>query len=214
VRAFARTECETGDLAERLGKDWSTHRVTFKPYPVCAFNQTPVTATLELRQKLEGRDVAQVRVRMNPYETGYAGMDSKGPFDSLSGTLMSIPFCIANTLVNGTPTVQNMTVYDDPAVNALIERTDLVSDESVQRLCCVIEARLANGETVVQDQQMTVADFAYDRATVSALVRRVGAETGVPARAFDRLEAFVDNPAQGGIAEVVACFNELPRTLA
>lgn len=214
VRVFARTECEVGELAARLGKDWSTHRVTFKPYPVCAFNQTPVTAALQLREKIKEREVAHVRVRMNPYETGYAGMDSKGPFNSLSGTLMSIPFCIANTLINGIPSVQNMTVYDDPTVNALIERIDLVPDEGVQRLCCVIEARLANGDMMVQDQQMTVADYAYDRATVSALVRRVGAETAVPPRVYDRLEAFVDDPAKGGIAEMVACFNELPRTPA
>ena len=30
-------------------------RVTFKPYPVCAFNQTPVTAALVLREKLARR---------------------------------------------------------------------------------------------------------------------------------------------------------------
>jgi hypothetical protein len=41
---------------------------------------------------------------MNPFETGYAGMDAvKGPFNSISGTLMSIPFCIALTLLRGTP---------------------------------------------------------------------------------------------------------------
>src|SRR5690606_1738846 len=102
-----------------LGRDWSIHRVTFKPYPVCAFNQTPVTAALQLREKIGEARIRRVGVRMNPYETGYAGMDSKGPFKSLSGTLMSIPFCIANTLQNGTPSVHNMTVYDDPAVNAL-----------------------------------------------------------------------------------------------
>lgn len=214
VKAYARTDCDVDALAARLGREWSIHRVTFKPYPVCAFNQTPVTAALQLREKLGGGAVKQVRVRMNPYETGYAGMDSKGPFHSLSGTLMSIPFCIANTLHNGIPSVQNMMVYDDPAVNALIERIDLVSDDGVDRLCCVIELEFEDGTRLVREQLMTVADYAYDWDTVSGLVRRVGAETGVPADAYDRLEAFARAPGAAGLEDVLACFRALPGTAA
>lgn len=211
VRAYARTECDVAALAANLGKEWSMHRVTFKPYPVCAFNQTPVTAALQLREKLRVSDVARVRVRMNPFETGYAGMDSKGPFSSLSGTLMSIPFCIANTLLNGIPSVKNMTIYDDIEVNALIDRIDLVPDVSVARLSCVIEVGLRDGTVVAEDLRLTVADYSYDRATVSALVRRVGVETGVPEEIYDRMEAFVEDTANKGIAEVLACFSALPR---
>lgn len=208
VKAYARVECDVPALAARLGSDWSIHRVTFKPYPVCAFNQTPVTATLQLRERLDSSALQRVRVRMNPYETGYAGMDSKGPFNSLSGTLMSIPFCIANTLRNGIPGIANMTKYDDEAVNALVQRIDLLPDESVPRLCCLIEAQLEDGTVLVQDQHMTVADYAYDRATVSALVRRVGAETGVPPVVYDQLEAFVQEPKD--INQVLDCFASLP----
>lgn len=210
VQAYARTACEVEALAARLGRDWSIHRVTFKPYPVCAFNQTPVTAALQLRDRIADAGIRQVRVRMNPYETGYAGMDAKGPFHSLSGTLMSIPFCIANTLSNGIPNVQNMTAYDDPEVNALVERVDLVPDEGVARLCCVIEVVLDDGTALTQEQLMSVADYAYDWETVSALVRRVGAETGVPPQAYDRLEAFARAPGEYGIDAVLACFRALP----
>ncbi len=212
VPVFARTSCDVEALAARLGRDWSIHRVTFKPYPVCAFNQTPVIAALKLRERIGGRSVARLRVRMNPFEAGYAGMDATGPFSSLSGTLMSIPFCIANTLCNGTPTVRNMTTYDDAAVNALVERIELVPDESVARLCCVIDATLADGETLSEEQRMTAADYSYDWETVSGLVRRVGAETDVPGEAFDRIEAFAADPASAGIADVVACFALLPST--
>jgi 2-methylcitrate dehydratase PrpD len=211
VRAYARTDCDVVALLESLGTEWATRRVIFKPFPVCAFNQTPVTAALQVREKLGSTEVRRVRVRMNPYETGYAGMDSKGPFNSLSGTLMSIPFCIANTLVNGAPSALNMTRYDDAAVNALIARIDLVADDDVERLCCVIEVDAADGTLLVQNQHMTVADYAYDRATASALVRRVGAETGVPSQVYDRLEAFVNDPSAHEISEIVACFAALPR---
>ena len=198
-------------LLARLGQDWSVLRVTFKPFPVCAFNQTPVTGALILRDRLEGRVLTQVRVRMNPFETGYAGMDAKGPFDSISGTLMSIPFCIALTLLRGTPSMAAMTTYDDAEVNALTSRIALVTDDTVPVLSCVIEAETADGTWLVQDQRMTVADFSYDWDTDSKLVRRIGAETGVPAAAYDRIEAFAREPELAGIVSVLEAFAMLPR---
>lgn len=206
VRAFARTECDVDVMAAKLGRDWSTLRVTFKPYPVCAFNQTPVTAALALREKLRGADVRAVRVRMNPYETGYAGMDATGPFESISGTLMSIPFCIAVTLLYGVPDMRRMTTYDDPKVNEFIGRIKLISDPSVPTLSAVIEAEIAEGLSVIQDQRMTTKDFAYDRATASKLVRRIGVEQNVSSTAFDRLETFVDRWPVESIDSILTAF--------
>ncbi len=211
VRAFARTDCDVEALARWLGNDWATLRVAFKPFPVCAFNQTPVTAALTLRDKLAGAELKAVRVRMNPYETGYAGMDATGPFTTVSGTLMSIPFCIAATLIYGIPDMKRMTTYDDAKVNGFIDRISLVSDTSVPTLSCVIEADTADGRTVVQDQPMTAADYAYDRAGVSQLVRRIGVEQDVPMAAFDRLESFVDRLPQGSIDDVLAAFASIDR---
>ncbi len=206
VRAFARADCDVEALAKWLGDDWSTLRVAFKPFPVCAFNQTPVTAALTLRDKLAGAELKAVRVRMNPYETGYAGMDAVGPFTTVSGTLMSIPFCLAATLIYGIPDMKRMTTYDDAKVNGFIGRISLVSDPSVPTLSCIIEADTADGRTVVQDQPMTAADYAYDRAGVSRLVRRIGVEQNVPMAAFDRLEGFVDRLPQGSIDDVLTAF--------
>ncbi len=206
VRTFARCDCDVSALVKRLGNDWAVLRVTFKPYPVCAFNQTPVTAGLGLREKLGGTELKTVRVRMNPYETGYAGMDAVGPFNSVSGTLMSIPFCIATTLVYGVPDMKRMTTYDDAKVNDLVGRITLISDAAVPTLSCIIEADTADGRTVTQHQTMTTADFAYDRAGVSRLVRRIGLEEDVPAAAFDRIEAFVDRLPRASIDDVIDAF--------
>jgi 2-methylcitrate dehydratase PrpD len=206
VRTFARAECDVAAMVARLGEDWAILRVTFKPYPVCAFNQTPVTAALLLREKLVPAELQAVRVRMNPYETGYAGMDAVGPFNSVSGTLMSIPFCIAATLLHGVPDMNRMTTYDDPALNDFIRRITLISDPSVPTLSCIIEADTADGRTLVQNQRMTTADFAYDRAGVSQLVRRIGGEEDVPMAAFDRIEAFVERWPAASIDEVIEAF--------
>jgi len=207
VRVFARTGCDVDALAGSLGRDWSILRVAYKPFPVCAFNQTPVTAALALREKLAESGIRAVRVRMNPYETGYAGMDAVGPFDSISGTLMSIPFCIAATLLYGVPDMKRMTTYDDPRINDLIGRIQLIGDPKVNTLSAVIEADTADGRTVVQDQPMTAKDFAYDRQTVAKLIRRIGSEQDVPGAAFDRLEAFVDRWPATSIREVLMSFS-------
>jgi 2-methylcitrate dehydratase PrpD len=208
ARAFARTDLD-GGLAASLGDDWAILRVAFKPYPVCAFNQTPVTGVLALRQELRAAP-AKVRVRMNPYETGYAGMDAVGPFNSISGTLMSIPFCIATTLIHGAPTTRHMTTYNDPAVNDLINRVELISDASVPTLSAIIEAEMADGAVQVREQRMTAADYAYDMATLSAMLRRIGGEEGVPMSAFDRLERFVERLPQGSIDDAISVFTLAP----
>jgi 2-methylcitrate dehydratase PrpD len=215
VRSFARADCDVAALARQLGKKWAIHRVTFKPFPVCAFNQTPVTAALELRNEIGGAAVKSVRVRMNPYECGYAGMDATGPFNSISGTLMSIPFCIAVTLVHGVPDMRRMTTYDDPAANGLVDRITLVSDPDVPTLSTVIEAETEDGRRLVRDQRMTTEDYNYDRAGVSALVRRIGKEQGVSSQAFDLIEGFVSRLPDADLNDVLASFALLtPRRAA
>lgn len=206
VRALARTDCDVAALVGKLGQDWATLRVTFKPFPVCAFNQTPVTAALALRRKLGDAPIAAVRVRMNPYETGYAGMDAVGPFSSVSGTLMSIPFCIAATLCYGIPDLKRMTTYDDPKIAAMISQISLQSDPELPTLCATIEVDTADGRTLNQQQHMTTRDYAYDRREVAALVRRIGAEENVPTGAFDRLESFVEHLPAAPISAVLEAF--------
>lgn len=212
LTAFSKAAVDAPHLLSKLGKEWSIHRVTFKPYPVCAFNQTPVNAALGVRSKLEGRPLKAVRVYMNPFETGYAGMDAVGPFHSVSGTLMSIPFCIANTLLYGAPDMKRMTTYDDAAVRGLIERVALLSTADIPILSCKIEVDLEDGSALRHEQRMTTEDYNFDRGGVSQLIRRIGAEGKVPPAAYDRLETFVEALPNADIAEVLACFAALPRT--
>ncbi len=210
VRAYARADVDLKALSSRLGSDWSIYRVTFKPHPVCAFNQTPVTAALKIREAVGGRRIASVRVRMNPYETGYAGMDSMGPFNSISGTLMSIPFCIASTLLRGVPTMKSMTTYDDAGVNELVARTTLVPDDGVAKLCCIIDVELADGTRLAEDTRMTTKDYDFDRAAVNALVRRIGDETGIPQKAYDHLNAFVEALPGADLRLLLRAFAMIP----
>ena len=182
----------------------------FKPYPVCAFNQTPVTAALAPRRELGHAAIRAVRVRINPFETGYMGMDATGPFNSISGTLMSIPFCIATTLIHGVPDMRAMTTYNDAAVNDLVTGVELISDNAVPILSAIIEVETIDGRVQRRDQNMTAADYAYDWTAVSTLVRGIGAKQDLPSLAFDLLEKFLEQLPDGSIDDVLACYAMLP----
>lgn len=204
--AFAGAGIDIDGLIGRLGSDWSMRRVTFKPHPVCAFNQTPVTAALALRRKISVERIDSVVVRMNPFETGYAGMDARGPFHTISGTLMSIPFCIAVALVHGAPTMARMTTYDDVQVNELERRIELVTDADVPTLSTVIETRLNSGETVIHRQSMVEIDYQFDRAGLNSMLGRIAREQGLDPALLERLDRFCRDLPAAPIDEVVAVF--------
>ena len=104
-----------------------------------------------------------------------------------------------------------MTTYDDPEVNALMARVELVSDDSVATLCCVIETELSDGTRAIEDLRMTASDYAYGWDETVALIRRIGAESGVPQRAYDLIEAFCRDLPAGSIAMVLDAFSELDK---
>ncbi len=223
VRAFVREDCDVDAVAGQLGKTWSILKVAFKPYPVCALNQTPVRASLALREQIgpavgakpaaaDIRDVniRAVRVYLNPTVVGYAGMDKQGPFESVSGTLMSIQFCVATTLLYGTPTIAHMTAFDDAGVLALIPRIQPVADETLGLLACRIEADIAGRETPLSVHLHTDhTEYSYDRPRVSALIRGIGEETGVAPVAYDRLEKFAQDLPHADLGDVLAAFTSI-----
>lgn len=198
--AFAGHGLDAAAVTARIGRDWQTLRVNFKPFPVCAFNQTPVTAALRLRERLGGRPIASAVVRMNPYECGYAGMDSKGPFTTIGGTLMSIPFCMAITLLRGAPSMAMMTDYDNAEIAALVDRVELVADPGVATLCCRIELDLADGGELVEVCDMTPADYVYPYEDLRHRLEQTAAQEGLAPGLVRDLANFCVDPCGTGIA--------------
>jgi 2-methylcitrate dehydratase PrpD len=212
VRAYVGSDCDVDALVSKLGVEWSVLKVTFKPYPVCALNQTPVIATLALRERLNGHKPTAVRIRMNPTCVGYAGMNSVGPFRSLSGSLMSIQFCIATTLIYGSPSVARMSDFDDQAVNALMSRIEPIADANYGLLACHIEADVADeAQPLSVERRTDHTEYSYDLSQVSALIRRIGEETGVLQHAYDCLERFVEALPRADIADVLEAFREIQK---
>lgn len=189
-----------------LGDDWSLRRVAFKPYPVCAFNQTPVLAALALHQRIDWRSIRRATIRMNPGETGYSGLDAQGPFGSTTATLMSTPFCVATTFIHGEPTMEAIARFDDEAVNTLAKITSAVAYAQMPALSCMLELELADGTRLVHSQMMQAADYAWPWDTLRLKLRRTGELSGVAAGAFDRVESFAAGLPDARLADVLAAF--------
>jgi 2-methylcitrate dehydratase PrpD len=197
-------------LPAKLGKEWSLRRVAFKPYPVCAFNQTPVVAALAVRERVDLTRIARARIRMNPGETGYSGLDSQGPFTTVTGTLMSTPFCVATTLIHGEPTMQRIADFNDKEVQRLTQAIVALPDAAVPPLSCVLEIEMADGERVAQEQMCEPEDYAYSWADAADRLRRIGALSGVPTRAFDLVETFAGGLPSSDLEQVRAAFALVP----
>lgn len=213
AQAFAGQMLDSDKLAAEIGHTWQTLRVAFKPFPVCAFNQTPVTAALDLRRDLDIDAVKSVTVWMNPYECGYAGMDTKGPFNSISGTLMSIPFCIALTLVRGAPTMRDMTTYDNPVVNALEQKIALKEDPSVAVLSCRIRIDLQDGSHRQVDCVMSTTDYAYDFDDMRSRLKTIATQEDFDPSAIETFASFARSPAEESLPNLLRTFraNELTK---
>jgi len=85
-----------------------------------------------------------------------------------------------------------------------------VTDPTVANLSAVLEADLADGRTVVQDQRMTYRDYTFSRRAISEQVRRIGRDGGVPQSAYDAIERFVDDLPAGDLRQVIAAFASMP----
>lgn len=212
VKAHARTDCDAVALTARLGEEWNIMDVFFKPYPLPAWNQTPVDLALRVREKIANKAVRHVEVRMSQYEVNYPGKNSKGPFDNDTSAKLSIAFTVATTLAHGAPTFPVLLDYKNAKTTQMLEKIELIGAPEVERLCCVIKVDFENGEQLTETLQRSAKDYSFNCDQVSAMVRRIGRETRVPAEAFDRLDEFVRKlPAQAAVQEVVDSFALMPR---
>ncbi|MFD9552382.1 MmgE/PrpD family protein [Nocardia salmonicida] len=130
-----------------LGKTWRTLEVTYKPFPVCAINQMPVTVLLEMMDQLGFRacDIEAMTLRLSPAEAAYPGTDKYGPFAGPGGALMSAQFCLAAAAIQRCMTRAMVEAYDDPEVLALAKRISVFADPVLTPGRCVITVDGAAG---------------------------------------------------------------------
>jgi 2-methylcitrate dehydratase PrpD len=137
-------------MTAALGQTWEILDVTFKLYPVCAFNQVPVAAAVGAIEEAGWRaaDIDRVEVEMNEYEFGYPGMSRATGFETVAQTLMSTRFTVAAGLVEGGLAYGDLLRFDDPQILSLVERIDVVSSEGRPPMTAAVTLTSTSGQTV------------------------------------------------------------------
>ena len=175
-------------IAGDLGHTWNILGVTFKPYPVCAFNQAPSMLAARLHESgVRADDVASIRLFMNEREATYPGMGWRGPFTSTSQSLMSARFAFATALASGDITYDSLRDYTNPQVLELISRIELVPEARRQPKTAHATITLADGSTVDDSINDSDALLSWDMDGVIANARRLAAEAALSRAAFTNL---------------------------
>jgi 2-methylcitrate dehydratase PrpD len=181
------------NIVAHLGKKWEIMNAGFKPYPVCAFNQTPVTNMLAMvrENKINADEVERIQIRVNPYEYNYAGMTSRGPFNSVGATLMSTPYCLAAAVVEKEITLKGISQFTHPKILALIDRIDHIPDEKIPRWSCIIETQMKDGKKLKKDMIISAEYYNFNMDRDIELIKQVTSETGVNQSKVERLVSLV-----------------------
>jgi len=195
LKAFANTNEMAEKITAQLGKKWEIINAGFKPYAVCAFNQTPVTNMLAMVQenKINADEVERIQIRVNPYEYNYAGMSFRGPFNSVGATLMSTPYCLAAAVVEKEITLKGISQFTHPQILALIDRIDHIPDEKIPRWSCIIEVQMKGGKKLKRDMIISAEYYNYNMDRDIELIKQVTSETGVNQTKVDKMVQLVQD---------------------
>lgn len=163
--------CFAGDAdgADRvglsLGSEWRTLAVTYKPFPICAINQVPVTGMTELvaRNGIKESDVESVSLTLSPVEAAYPGTDTHGPFTDVGGSLMSAPFCLAVAVRHGTVRLSHLHDFNDQELMDLVRRIEVQADPAMPANSCRLVVSTRQGE-FTEECLSTPETFNWDRA--------------------------------------------------
>lgn len=209
-KAFARRAFEPLELG--LGTHWNLPAVTFKPYPVCAHNQTPAALGVSLAQRIRPDQIRSLRIRINPYVV--PGMLARGPFTRVSETLLSTYFCTASAIVNGTVTIESLAAYGDATVSTLIARTSVETDPSVSFPSAAADVETVAGERFTVQENRRFEDYSLTRAEVHAQLERLAAEAGLPVESMRSIERFAWALPEGNLDAVLQGFDAARQAVA
>jgi 2-methylcitrate dehydratase PrpD len=192
-RAYAGMENVREQVEEALSVKYQIYAVTMKYYCCCALTQSPVTAVLNLlgKQPVKPEEIRHVNIRMNAAEAVYPGTMEKGPFRKFGGSLMSAPYCTAAALKFGTITMEGMTSFDDPVLNDLIANSDVIPDEKVGPLSCVIEIETKDGRTLTEALNVNAEFFNFSFQQDVEILRDMLPEMKFDKGQFEQLVGYI-----------------------
>lgn len=125
-------------LREGLGQRFDLVDLSYKPYPCCRFNHTPIDAALALRAEVgpvEGIRRITVGVNRQSLEAVGTPIEMRRNPQTIVQAQFSIPYTVACALIRGGVGLADFTDagLKDAAVLALAARVDVVLDEEIER---------------------------------------------------------------------------------
>ncbi|MBR9651518.1 MmgE/PrpD family protein [Thalassovita aquimarina] len=169
---------------DRLGQDWAIERVAFKAYPVCAYAQSACKAAASLSiTRTVARNVASIGIFMNPFEYGLPGIPSPGPFSGMTEAIMSVPFAVAATLIDGAPNMGNLTAGGCDELRDLIRKIQVHPDEAVAPMNCRMYLKTADGPTLFAEAGPNPQEF-----DLASSLERALRDVSAPAGTLGRLD--------------------------
>lgn len=133
---------------EGLGVVSEILRNSLKPYAACQLAHGPIDAALQLRDKIGNARIEAITTYVNPLAVEIAGV--RDPRTPMAGRF-STGYCIALAL-HGYPISPDDFTPDrlsDPALMDITRRVSLVGTPDVSRTAARIEAKMADGSTVL-----------------------------------------------------------------
>ncbi|GBD10587.1 hypothetical protein HRbin23_00231 [bacterium HR23] len=137
LRSYAEGAVKPARALEGLGDgQWQVLRTAVKPYPSCRYNHAVIDAIAHLvrRYEVQAEEVARLEIALPPI--GYALVavpveEKRRPRSSVDGQF-SVYFASAVAMLEGGLTWASYQRLDDPQVLALIDRTVVREDPSLQ----------------------------------------------------------------------------------
>lgn len=151
---YERGEVKVDVLMEGLGRTWRTPEYSFKPYPCCRCNHTPIGLGIALhREGARAEDVESIEIRMGEVNRLTVGEPYDVARDSVVHAQFNAAYSFARALTDGRVDLHSYRkpAIADPAIVALASVTRVVSDPAVDPTAiepASVLVRLKSGRTL------------------------------------------------------------------
>jgi 2-methylcitrate dehydratase PrpD len=201
-QAYLHDTSEVRHLGDDLGSKWRTLDVTFKPYPVCAILQAPVTEAIALRTERPGRAIRHATLTLSPVEAAYPGTDKQGPFEDVGGALMSAAFCLAVAFTEGKVTAGDLYRHHDPEFLGIAERIAVAADPSLPPRSFRLDVEFDDGPASA-GFEADDSTFNWEQDELAERVRALRGEVP-PSIDLDRLIGLTEKLESHQVADLVS----------
>jgi len=131
---YERGEVDTDILTDGLGTTWRTPEYSFKPYPCCRCNHTPIGLGIGLHgQGVRAEDVESIEIRMGDVNWLTVGEPYDVARDSVVHAQFNAAYSFARALADGRVDLNTYQKpgISDPRIVALARATRVVSDPAI-----------------------------------------------------------------------------------